>query len=369
MRVLIVKTSSMGDVIHTLPALTDAGNALPGITFDWVVEENFAEIPGWHPLVKKIIPIAWRRWRKKLFAADTRAELMKFLKNLRAEKYDLIIDAQGLVKSSLCAMFARGERAGPDWKSARESIASICYSRTVTVDFYQHAIVRMRTLLSAALNYPLPTTTPDYGIDRKKLFGTENASLQPYLVFLHGTTWATKHWPEQYWLELTNIANQNGYEVKLPWGNESEHERAQRIASNAPNATVLPRQGLLGMAKILAGARGVAAVDTGLGHLAAALNVPAVSMYGPTDPKLTGALGESQVHLCAQFACAPCFSKVCTYEAGLPSGGNSEDVVSGKASLSDGPTTGSLSPLYPVYPACFGTLTPALVWSSLRTLL
>jgi heptosyltransferase I len=360
MRVLIVKTSSMGDVIHTLPALTDAGNAIPGITFDWVVEENFAEIPAWHPLVKNVIPIAWRRWRKQLFAPATRAALRQFLKKLRAQKYDLIIDAQGLAKSAFCSVFAKGTRVGPDWKSARESIAAICYNRRVTVDFQQHAITRMRTLFSGALSYPLPVGVPDYGIDRKKLFASNDAPEPPYLVFLHGTTWATKHWPEASWLQLTLLANQNGYHVKLPWGNDSERERAERIAKNAPNATVLPRQDLLGMAKILAGAQAVAAVDTGLGHLAAALNVPAVSLYGPTDPKLTGALGESQVHLCAQFACAPCFGKICTYAGGLSAGRLSEDVLSGKA-LAE-----STSPLYP---ACFGSLTPTVVWSSLCTVL
>ncbi len=347
MRVLIVKTSSMGDVIHTLPALTDAGNALPDITFDWVVEENFAEIPAWHPRVKKVIPIAWRRWRKQLLTPATREAFQKFRENLRAEKYDLIIDALGLVKSALCATLARGLRAGPNWQSARESLAALFYRRKLEVNFQQHAIIRMRLLFSQALGYELPASVPDYGIDRQKLLLAESAPQAPYLVFLHGTTWATKHWPEEYWLQLTQIANQHGYHVKLPWGNASEHERALRIAAQASDAEVLPRQDLQGMAKILAGARAVAAVDTGLGHLTAALNVPAVSLYGPTDPLLTGALGELQLHLAAQFPCAPCFSKVCTYDGNLPS-----DLKSS-----------------PLYPACLVTLTPARVWGSLTTLL
>jgi heptosyltransferase I len=347
MRVLIVKTSSMGDVIHTLPALTDAVNAIPGISFDWVVEENFAEIPSWHPGVKKIIPIAWRRWRKQLLAVPTRRDFLKFRQNLRAEKYDLIIDAQGLVKSALCARLARGMRIGLDFKSARETLAALFYRRTVSVNFQQHAITRMRSLFSKALGYALPDTVPDYGIDRKTLLAAAAVPEAPYLVFLHGTTWATKHWPETYWCQLTNIANENGFKVKLPWGNASEHERAVRIAAQATNAEVLPRQDLSGMAKILAGAQAVAAVDTGLGHLAAALDVPGVSMYGPTDPKLTGALGARQLHLSATFSCAPCFSKVCTYAGNL-----SSDLKSS-----------------PLYPACFGALTPTLVWDSLCTML
>ena len=344
MRVLIVKTSSMGDVIHTLPALTDAGNAIADIQFDWVVEENFAEIPAWHPRVNKVIPIAWRRWRKQLFSAPTRQDWNQFQKNLRAEKYDLIIDAQGLVKSALCAAFARGVQAGPDWQSARESLAALFYRRKLKVNFQQHAITRMRTLFSLALDYPLPDSVPDYGIDRQTLV-TDASAATPYLVFLHGTTWATKHWPEASWLALTQLAQQKGWQVKLPWGNATEQERAQRIAASASNAEVLARQDLIGMARILAGARGVVAVDTGLGHLAAALNVPAVSLYGPTDPKLTGALGAAQVHLSANFPCAPCFSKVCTYPGkGLPS---------------------PLKSSSPLYPPCFTTLTPELVWGSL----
>jgi heptosyltransferase-1 len=297
--------------------------------------------------VQKVIPIAWRRWRKQLLSNTSRTDFKKFYHNLRAEKYDLVIDAQSLVKSALCAMLARGESVGLNWKSARESLAALCYRRTVEVNFQQHAITRMRTLFSRALGYELPSAVPDYGIDRKKLLAGEAVTEAPYLVFLHGTTWATKHWPEQFWIQLTHIANQNGFLVKLPWGNASEHERAQRIAATASAAIVLPRQDLQGMAKILAGAQAVAAVDTGLGHLTAALNVPAVSLYGPTNPQLTGALGAVQVHLSAQFPCAPCFSKVCTYTGNQPSALKSS----------------------PLYPACFGTLTPELVWGSLTTLL
>jgi heptosyltransferase-1 len=345
MRVLIVKTSSMGDVIHTLPALTDAGKMIPGITFDWVVEENFSEIPHWHPLVNKVIPMAWRRWRKQLFSATTRTEWFAFQKELRNEKYDLIIDAQGLVKSAFFSFLAKGRRCGPNWKSAREAVASLFYQRTATVDKNEHAVTRMRLLFSQALKYVLPTTIADYGIDRQSLLTGETKLPDPYLVFLHGTTWVTKHWPEKYWIELTHLANQAGYRVSLPWGNQAERERAERIALACKSAEVLPRLGLVGIAKILAGATAIAAVDTGLGHLAAALDVPTVSLYGPTNPVLTGALGKSQVHLAAKFSCAPCLSKVCTYESKVAESTE------------------------PLFPPCFSVLTPTLVWDSLTTLL
>jgi heptosyltransferase-1 len=350
MRVLIVKTSSMGDVIHTLPALTDAGKAIPGITFDWIVEENFAEIPAWHPLVNKIIPIAWRRWRKNLFSRATVSEMAILFRKLRAEKYDLIIDAQGLVKSAIFSLFAKGPRSGLDWSSAREAFASVFYQQKHTVLFAQHAVVRARSLFAHALGYELPTTVADYGIDRQALL-VGCVPSEPYVVFLHGTTWMTKHWPEMYWSELVGLAVSAGFRVKLPWGNQSERERAERIAAANPKADVLPRLDLVGMAKILAGAKVIAAVDTGLGHLAAALDVPTVSLYGPTNPALTGASGKSQVHLAAQFPCAPCFSKTCTYEGNLP-----VDALSALKSSS-------------LYPRCFLTLTPGAVWGALTTLL
>src|SRR3990167_497612 len=116
MRVLLIKTSSMGDVIHTLPAITDAYKAIPGIQFDWVVEEGFAEIPGWHPAVSEVIPVALRRWRKNWRSAETRAAWRALRARLNERQYDLVLDAQGLVKSAFVAFFAKGARAGLDWQ-------------------------------------------------------------------------------------------------------------------------------------------------------------------------------------------------------------------------------------------------------------
>jgi heptosyltransferase-1 len=351
MRVLIVKTSSMGDVIHTLPALTDAGRALPSISFDWVVEENFAEIPRWHPLVKQVIPVALRRWRKNIFSKLTRQEWQVFRQRLRATHYDLIIDAQGLLKSALLAWSAQGDSYGFDFRSARDPLAALFYQRKFATAKVkeQHAVTRVRHLFNQALGYALPLTMPDYGLDRQQF--QRDGIVENYLVFLHGTTWPTKHWPEEYWLELAKITGEKGFGVKLPWGNAAEQERAVRIAAACPGAEVLPRLDLQGMAKVLGGARAIVAVDTGLGHLAAALDVPTVSLYGPTNPLLTGALGKSQKHLTAKFPCAPCLSRECTY----------------RGTECSSPL--SPSPLYPVKPPCFAMLPPALVWSELSLLL
>src|SRR3990167_6070327 len=153
MRVLLIKTSSMGDIIHTLPALTDASNAIPGIQFDWVCEDVFADLCKQHPAVKEVIPIALRRWRKGILSSETRNGWTEMRKRLRHEQYDLVLDAQGLIKSAFLTLFANGARAGLDFSSARESFASFFYKQKHEVNFYQHAVVRMRSLFSQALGY------------------------------------------------------------------------------------------------------------------------------------------------------------------------------------------------------------------------
>ncbi len=237
MRVLLIKTSSMGDLIHTLPALTDAGRAIPGIRFDWMVEDGFNEIPAWHPLVDRVIPVALRRWRKGWLSTETRSGFNELRSKLRGHTYDLVLDAQGLVKSSLLAMFANGPRAGLDFRSARETLAALAYQKRYTVNFYQHAIVRMRSLFSLALHYDLPSSPPSFGLDRKQ-FNT--SADQDYVVFLHGTTWPSIQWPEEYWQTLARMAAEQGLRIKIGGGNDEEVARAERIAAGNPSVDLIP---------------------------------------------------------------------------------------------------------------------------------
>ncbi|WP_054913388.1 MULTISPECIES: lipopolysaccharide heptosyltransferase I [Pseudomonas] len=311
MRVLIIKTSSLGDVIHTLPALTDAAHALPGIRFDWVVEEGFAEIPSWHPAVDQVIPVAIRRWRKNLWQTLKSGEWKAFKQRLRARKYDLVIDAQGLVKSAWLTRYVKAPVAGLDRYSAREGWASRFYDRRLSVATGQHAVERVRQLFAMALAYDLPEGIGNYGLDLERL---QLPPAAPYVVFLHGTTWATKHWPEAYWRELAERMGRRKLEVRLPWGNPAEKARAERIAQGLNNCQVLPKLNLVGVARVLAAAKACVAVDTGLGHLAAALDVPTISLFGPTNPGLTGAYGRTQIHQASDWPCAPCLQKKCTYK-------------------------------------------------------
>lgn len=293
MRVLIVKTSSMGDVLHTLPSLTDAVQAIPGIRFDWVVEEGFAQIPTWHAAVDRVIPVAIRRWRKAWFSAPVKAERQAFHQAIRAQQYDAIIDAQGLVKSAaLVTRLAQGIKHGMDWQTSREPLASLFYNRRHHIARQQHAVERTRELFAKSLGYAKPAIQGDYAISQHFLHNSDSS--QPYLIFLHATTRDDKHWPESHWRELIGLLSNAGLQIKLPWGAPHEEERAHRLAEGFDYVEVLPRMKLDGVAQQLAGATAVVSVDTGLSHLTAALDRPNITLYGPTDPGLIGGYGKNQ---------------------------------------------------------------------------
>jgi heptosyltransferase-1 len=294
-RVLVVKMSSLGDVIHTLPALTDAARALPHCRFDWVVEEAFAEIPGWHPAVDRVIPIALRRWRKNPLRDFTGAEWRQCRQALRKNHYDAVIDAQGLLKSALVARLVKAPIYGMDKDSVRERIASRGYHQKIAVSRELHAVERIRLLFARALNYSMPEGPGDYGV--RQYLKLAKDDLPPSLLFFHGTARAEKLWPEHHWQALATQAGRAGFGVWLPWGSEEERLRAERIENECDSARVLPKLDLLGLASMLLEVDGAVAVDTGLAHLAAALDVPTVSLYGPTDTRLIGAYGRNQVHI------------------------------------------------------------------------
>ena len=294
MRVLIVKTSSMGDVLHTLPALTDAQQAIPDIHLDWVVEEGFAQIPSWHSTVDRVIPVAIRRWRKAWFSAPIKAERKAFRDAVRVQQYDAIIDAQGLVKSAaLVTRLAHGIKHGMDWSTAREPLASLFYNRKHHIARQQHAVERTRELFAKSLGYTKPQSQGDYAIAQHFL-KERNAETEQYAVFLHATTRDDKHWPEANWRELIGLLNNAGIRIKLPWGAAHEEARAKRLAEGFTYVDVLPRMSLEEVARVLAGAKFVVSVDTGLSHLTAALDRPNITLYGPTDPGLIGGYGKNQ---------------------------------------------------------------------------
>lgn len=298
MKICVVKTSSMGDVIHTLPALTDAQNEIPNLQVDWVVEPAFAEIPRWHSAVNQVIPLAWRAWRKRLFHRETWQAWQAYKQQLQAKEYDAVIDAQGLLKSAMLATyFAQGKKYGYDKNSVRERFSTYFYDKTFNIPYQQHAVERIRKLFSVALGYSIPNTVGDYGLAKNMANLT---ACSPYLIAIHATTRADKHWKESYWLRLFHQLALLNVQIRLPWGNSMEFERATRLAEQCENVQILPKLTLTELASEIAGAKGVISVDTGLSHLTAALDKTNVILYGATDPKLIGAYGKNQIYLQAE---------------------------------------------------------------------
>lgn len=338
MKALLVKTSSLGDVVHALPAVTAASRH--GVRFDWVVEEAYQPIPERHPAVGRVIPIAWRRWRRRL--RRSRGEMAEFQANLGAHEYDLVLDAQGLVKSALVAALARGaERVGFARRDAREAAAAWLYQRGVAVPRQQHAIDRQRQLFAGAFGYAQDAAEPlDFGLSGHESAGREGRSARrSACLFLHGGSWPSKLWPEAMWIELAKQAQASGFEVLLPWGNAAERCRAERIA-NSGGGRVLEAMGIGEWIDVLQGVRLTVGVDSGLAHLAAACGVPTLALYGSTAPDLTGCRGERVATLSSTFPCAPCLSRTCRYR---------------------GP--GRMWRDEPANPPCYAELTPERVWA------
>jgi heptosyltransferase-1 len=289
--ILLVKTSSLGDVVHNLPVVSDLRRAVPGAEIDWVVEEAFADIPRLHPAVANVMPVAIRRWRKTPLQSQTRKEFAAFKQRLQARRYDAVIDTQGLLKSAVVARLARGVRYGLDWQSSREPLARF-YDHTFSIPWTLHAVERNRQLAAQALGYTLPTEV-EYGIAAAPR-RCEGLGDGPYAVLLHATSGAEKLWDEQHWIALGRHFSAHGIASVLPWGNAEERARSERIAQALPQAVVAPQLGIAALAGLFAGARIVIGVDTGLTHLAAALGVPTVGIYIATDPAATGVYGSTR---------------------------------------------------------------------------
>ena len=289
--ILLVKTSSLGDVVHNLPVASDIRAAFPAAQIDWVVEEAFASIPSAHHAVRNVLPVAIRRWRRSPWRRSVPAEMRAFLHSLRRERYDAAIDTQGLLKSALITRAARGERYGLDWKSSREPLR-LFYDRTFSVPWSQHAVQRNRSLAAQALQYT-PAAPVDYGIRA----AAPQFSWLPrdrYAVLIHSTSATQKLWPEARWSELARYFASRDVVCVLPWGSSVERERSERLARTMPSAIVPPTLQLDEVMAVLGGAYAVVGVDTGLTHLAAALGAATVGIYCATDPTRTGVYGAAR---------------------------------------------------------------------------
>ncbi len=291
-QILLVRLSSLGDVLHTFPAVTDLRRAMPDASLDWVVEEAYAPLVRMHPGVSRAIPFALRRWRRDLLSRGVRREFSAFRAQLREHAYDAIVDAQGLVKSAIVARLARGPVHGNGPATARERLAARFYQFTHEIPRAEHAVDRYRTLLAHALDYRLQGGI-DYGIvpPPAPVF----APSEPYCVLLHSTARPEKLWPEEAWLEVGRALASRRLVCVLPWGNLDERRRAKRLGTALPQAVVPPQMSMDEAAGLIGDAVAVVGLDTGFMHLAVALGVPVVGIYCNSEPARTGPLGPGRI--------------------------------------------------------------------------
>lgn len=292
MKILLVKMSSLGDVISNLPLVTDIKQQFPDSRIDWVVEEGIRDIPAWHRGVNRVYPIALRRWRKNIFKGASWAEFRQFRKEIKKEKYDYVLDTQGLLKSLYVARLANGRSHGPDRKTARESVAGLFYHHSHNIPRHLHAVTRNRLIGALSMGYEIDQNDFDYGISAPVLNDDFSWLPKDYVVCFHGTARAAKKWPVGRWIELGKRLIQTGLVPVFAWGSDNEQREARELSDRISGSLVPsgPRLDVSQSAVLIDQAKAVVGVDTGFVHLAAALNKPTVGIYVDSDPGRNGAL-------------------------------------------------------------------------------
>jgi heptosyltransferase-1 len=285
LKILIVRVSSLGDVVHNMPIVADIRQQYPQAQIDWVVEEAYVELVGLNQYVDHIIPVAIRRWRKKLFNPQVRQEMRTFYKRLRATEYDLVLETQGLLKTGIIMGMARlapgGQKVGlanATEGSGFEPASKWFHSKSIPVDVRTHAVLRGRLVTAAALGVTV-NTPPDFGLRAPDPLQIDGLPSTPYVVFFHGTAGASKKWAVENWIVLGQYFAQAGYPILLPWGNAEEKAAADTLASQIPGALVLPKLGMMAAVALAQGAACVVGLDTGLTHVAAAYGRPTIELY------------------------------------------------------------------------------------------
>ena len=284
MKILLVRVSSLGDVLHNLPMVADLLRHHPQATIDWVVEEGYVSLVRLNPHVRKIIPFALRRWRKGLRNPAVRAEIKAFFRTLREEEYDLVFDTQGLLKTGVIMGAARIKRGGRkvglangSEGSGYEGISRLFHTESIPLDPRTHAVARGRLVAGAALGYPVDTA-PDFGLPPPESTGRPDwLPHAPYAVFFHGTARDAKKWAPANWIATGRALAP--MPVLLPWGSEGEKREAEALAAQLPNARVLPKLSMMDAVTLAQQAALAIGVDTGLTHIAAAFYRPTVEIY------------------------------------------------------------------------------------------
>jgi len=283
--VLVVRPSSLGDVVYALALVSDVARHRPGLAVDWIAEDAFVDLVRLDPRIRRVVPLALRRWRHALFAKATWRDMAAFRRALRHEQYDAILNLQEQVKGALVSWFAHGVRHGLDRANIREPIATLVDHVHHPVSRNLHIVERCRGVAAAALGYSLDGP-PRWRFEVPA--ATAALPAVPYALAFHATSRADKQWPEDRWRALVTHFSQAGFVTLLPWGNAAEEARSRRIAHGSEGALVPPRQSLPEVASLAQRAEIVVGVDTGLTHFAAALGTPTVAIFTATDPRLAG---------------------------------------------------------------------------------
>ncbi|MGN6388314.1 MAG: lipopolysaccharide heptosyltransferase I [Burkholderiaceae bacterium] len=287
MNILIVRVSSLGDVVHNMPMVADIRRHCPQARIDWVVEEAYADLVRLNDCVHDVIPVALRRWRRQAGKAATRAEMRAFLRRLRATRYDVVFDTQGLIKTGLLMRLARlapgGRRIGlanATEDSGYEPLSRLFHTLSIPVGLHTHAVARARQVAAVALGYPVDKPA-DFGLQPPVLPQSQPDWMPdaPYAVFFHATARREKQWPADDWARIAPGITARGMPILLPWGSEPERQAAVRLAECMPGARVLPRLPLMEAVLLAQRAALAVGVDTGLTHIAAAFCRPTVELY------------------------------------------------------------------------------------------
>lgn len=287
----------MGDLMHALPALTEAKEHIADISFDWVVDKNFASVPSWHPLVDKTIVTDHRNWRRQLFSKKSRESLKDALNEINETNYDLVVDMQNNIKSALVSYLSKHSVVGMDAKSVREYPAHLAYSTKINVDKKLHAIERQKKLLAEALDYSSSMNNVDYGALLEGFIKPNMSLPSKYIVLVQNASWITKQWSITKWQKLIQYLDGKDIKMILPSGNLNELERAKEISSVSTKAQALDLMPLNEIAYIIKNANFCICSDTGLAHLSALSGTPSITLYGPTETALIGTYGENQIHI------------------------------------------------------------------------
>ena len=326
-KILIVRVSSLGDVVHNMPAIADIRRRYPDAQIDWLVEESFTSLVELVQGVRRAIPFSLRRWRRAFTSPANWREIGKFKRELAAEKYDLVIDCQGLIKTAWVASWARGpliglanrtDGAGFEWP------VRFFYDRRVPILPRTHVVERTRQLVSAALGLPKPEMTDDieFGLDtRRAALAVSELGLNlpvPYVVFAHATSRADKQWPEAAWIELGQALVTRGASIVLPWGSEAERATSEKLAKEFGGAAIVPpKLSLPAVVGLIDGAAATVGVDTGLVHIAAALKRPTVELYNFSTAWRTGGYWSPNVINLGDASRHPTLAEVKTALAGF----------------------------------------------------